>query len=83
MRAKRRLVRRWIRQILESGDRHPENLCSLPRPLYGSARVGLLGHLDRHNLVRITNWASHSAAGLEIGTIREYGRQALSQGWYL
>ena len=83
MRTKRRLLTRTIRRILKSGKDHPEGLCSLPRPLYGSARVQLLFHLDRHRLVRITNWGSGKDHGLEIGTITSAGAKALRDDWCL
>ena len=83
MRAKRHLLTRTIRQILKSGESHPEGCCSLPRPIYGSARVQLLNHLDSHNLVRITNWGSHKGCGMEIGSITSVGAKALRDDWYL
>lgn len=82
MKAKRRLLTRTIRQILKSGFRHPEGRCFLPRPLYGSARVRLLLHLDKHRLVRITNWGSDKGCGLEIGPMRWAGLKALEDDWY-
>ena len=82
MRARRHLLTRTIRQVLQSGETSPKGRCSLTRPLYGSARVQLLFHLDRHSLVRITNWGSTKGCGMEIGTIRGLGAQALREGWY-
>ena len=82
MRAKRHLLTKTIRQILQSGKLHPEGRCSLPRQLYGSARVQLLHHLDRHSLVRITNWGSDKGCGMEIGLITSVGAQALTNDWY-
>ena len=82
MRAKRHLLTRTIRQILKSGKNHPEGVCSLPKPVAGSARVQLLLHLDRHSLVRITNWGFSKQHGIEIGLITSVGEQALRDEWY-
>ena len=83
MKSKRRLLTRTIRQILKSGERHPEGRCFLPRPLYGASRVQLLHHLDAHSLVRITNWGSSRIHGWAIGTITATGEEALHNDWYL
>ena len=82
MRDKRHLLTRTIRQILKSGKNHPEGVCSLPKPVFGSARVQLLFHLDRHSLVRITNWGFITQHGIEIGLITRVGEQALRDDWY-
>ena len=82
MKTKHHLLTRTVRQVLQSGARRPQGRCSLPRPLYGSARVQLLFHLDRHSLVRITNWGTDSAHGIVIGTITIEGVRALENGWY-
>ena len=58
MRAKRHLLTRTIREILKSGMRHPEGNCSLPKPIYGSARVQVILHLSRHDLLWVKNWRS-------------------------
>ena len=83
MKAKRHLLTRTIRQILKSGKHHPKGCCSLPRPPYGSARVQLLNHLDRHNLIWVKNWGSGKGHGMEIGVITSVGEKALRDDWYL
>ena len=83
MSARRHLLTRTVRQVLQSGKTSPKGRCSLTRPLYGAAWVSLLFHLDRHSLVRITNWGSTKGCGLEIGTISSLGAQALKQGFFL
>ena len=83
MKARRHLLTGTIQQVLQSGKSHPKGRCSLPRPLYGSARVQLLNQLDRHSLVWITYWGTGRACGLEIGSITSVGEEALRDGSYL
>ena len=81
---RKRLLSRTVHQVLSTAVDEPNARVYLSRPLYGSARAGLLLHLMNESLVHVKNWhyaGPRAAAGAVIGTITEHGRWVYRRGY--
>ncbi len=73
----RKLLSAAVHGTLSSGSNRCDGLCILPWPLHGVARTSVIMTLDRHGLVRITEWLR----GPEVGVITGAGRDAFRRGY--